>query len=84
MVSCRNIAITLIDPNDERPILIERNRLFTSVDMLPHNTGMNRAKSWRLIPTVLIACLLVGCDRVSRKTYQANVALNGKPATSKK
>lgn len=39
---------------------------------------MNRAKSWRLILTVLIAYLLVGCDRVSRKTYEASVALNGK------
>ena len=45
--------------------------------MLPHNTGMNRV-SWRLILTVLISCFLVACDRVSRKTYQANVALNGK------
>lgn len=39
---------------------------------------MNRAKSWRLILTVLIACLIVGCDTVSRKTYEARVALNGK------
>jgi hypothetical protein len=54
------------------------NGLFTAVDVLPHNTGMDRGKSWRLIVTVLIACLIVGCDRVSRKTYQANVALNGK------
>ena len=39
---------------------------------------MNRAKSWRLILTMLIACLIVGCDRIGRKTYQAYVALNGK------
>jgi hypothetical protein len=55
--------------------------MFTAVDLLPHNTGMKRAKRWGLIVTVLIACLVVGClrfiDRAGRKTYQAYVALNG-------
>lgn len=27
---------------------------------------------------MLIVCLIVGCNRVSRRAYQANVALNGK------
>ena len=39
---------------------------------------MRQATSWRLILTVMIAFLVVGCDVVSRKTYQASVALNGK------
>jgi len=43
-----------------------------------HNTGMDQIRNWRLILIVLVACLIVGCDRISRKTYQANVALNGK------
>jgi hypothetical protein len=39
---------------------------------------MKQAKNWRLLLTVIIPLLVVGCDRVNRKTYQANVALNGK------
>lgn len=38
---------------------------------------MNQAKSWRLILTVLIACLIVGCNSMSRRTFRAYVALNG-------
>jgi len=34
-------------------------------------------KSWALILTLLIVFASVCCDRISRKTYQANVALNG-------
>jgi hypothetical protein len=39
---------------------------------------MNQAKIWRLILTVVIGFLVVSCNRASRKTCQANVALNGK------
>jgi hypothetical protein len=45
--------------------------------LLQHNVGMKNAKSWRLILTSMVALLVVGCDIASRKTYQANVALNG-------
>jgi hypothetical protein len=51
--------------------------LLKAAEVLPYNTGMHRAKSWQLILTVLIACLIVGCERPGRRTYQANVALNG-------
>jgi hypothetical protein len=56
----------------------EQNRLFTAVDLLQHNVGMKQAKNWRLILTVVVGFLVVGCDVAGRKTYQANVALNGK------
>jgi hypothetical protein len=50
---------------------------FTAIDSLQHNIALKRAKNWRLILTLIIAFLVVGCDRVDRKTHQANVALNG-------
>jgi hypothetical protein len=40
--------------------------------------GLKQAKSWPVILAVTISFLAVGCDVLTRKTYQATVALNGK------
>ena len=43
--------------------------------------GINRSVTWKVVVTVLIGCVFIGCclliDRAAIKTYQAYVALDG-------